>query len=159
MFATEHLGPREGPPTLDRWTVDLVAGKVLEERLDDSGQEFPRLDERLVGRRHRFGYTVGYEEADAEVAPVSHTLIKHDLVAGRSETVCFGNDREADEFVFVPAAPDSSEDEGVLMGFVFDRATDRSDLVLLDAGSLETVASAHLPARVPHGFHGSWVPS
>ena len=61
MFATENLGPNEGPPTLDRWTVDLADGKVRESRVDDRGQEFPRVDERLVGKRHRYGYapTVG----------------------------------------------------------------------------------------------------
>jgi carotenoid cleavage dioxygenase len=159
VFATEHRGPSEGAPTLDRWTVDLSAGKVLEERLDDRGQEFPRVDERLVGRRHRFGYCVGFEAGDAEVAGVSHRLIKHDLASGRSETRSFGAGHEADEFVFVPSGPDAGEDEGVLMGFVYDRESDRSDLVLLDAGTLETVAAAHLPARVPHGFHGSWVPA
>ena len=58
MFRTELLGPNEGPPTLDRWTIDPAAGKVLEERLDDHGQEFPRVDERLVGRRHRIGWSV-----------------------------------------------------------------------------------------------------
>ena len=42
----------------------------------------------------------------------------------------------------------------------FNRAaTDTSDLVLLDAGSLETVAEVHLPVRVPHGFHGNWIPT
>jgi carotenoid cleavage dioxygenase len=158
-FATEHRGPSEGAPTLDRWTVDLSAGKVLEERLDDRGQEFPRVDERLVGRRHRYGYSVGFEAADAEVAGVSHLLIKHDLASGRSETRSFGAGHEADEFVFVPSGPDAAEDDGVLMGFVYDRASDRSDLMILDAGTLETVAAAHLPARVPHGFHGSWVPA
>ena len=159
MFATEHRGPSEGPPTLDRWTVDLSAGKVLEERLDDRGQEFPRVDERLVGRRHRYGYSVGFEAADAVVAGVSHLLIKHDLASGRSQTRSFGADHEADEFVFVPSGPDAGEDDGVLIGFVYDRASDRSDLMVLDAGTLETVAAAHLPARVPHGFHGSWVPA
>jgi carotenoid cleavage dioxygenase len=44
------------------------------------------------------------------------------------------------------------------MGFVYDAATDRSDLVLLDAASLDTVASIHLPVRVPSGFHGNWLP-
>jgi len=29
---------------------------------------------------------------------------------------------------------------------------------VLDAGTLEPVASVHLPVRVPHGFHGNWVP-
>jgi carotenoid cleavage dioxygenase-like enzyme len=41
MFDAHRLGPDEGPPTLERWNVDLAAGKVVEERLDDRGQEFP----------------------------------------------------------------------------------------------------------------------
>jgi carotenoid cleavage dioxygenase len=45
------------------------------------------------------------------------------------------------------------------MGFVFDAQRDASDLVLLDAQRLETVAEVHLPVRVPYGFHGNWVPS
>ena len=64
-----------------------------------------------------------------------------------------------DEFVFVPARPDAAEDEGVLMGFVYDAGANRSALTVLDAATLEPVASVALPARVPHGFHGSWVPA
>ena len=70
----------------------------------------------------------------------------------------FGAGREPGEFVFVPSAPDAQEDDGVVMGFVYRPAEDRSDLVLLDAQTLDTVATVHLPARVPHGFHGNWVP-
>jgi carotenoid cleavage oxygenase len=160
MFATEHRGPDEGSPTLDRWTVDLSAGKVLEERLDDRGQEFPRIDERLVGRRHRYGYTLEFPDTDlASAAPSSHGVIKHDFVTGASQSRSFGPGREADEFVFVPSAADADEDEGVLLGFVYDRRSDRSQLVVLDATSLETMGSVNLPVRVPHGFHGSWVPA
>ena len=61
--------------------------------------------------------------------------------------------------MFAPAAPDAAEDDGVVMSFVYDRATDRSNLVLLDGQTLETVGAVHLPVRVPHGFHGNWVPS
>lgn len=43
------------------------------------------------------------------------------------------------------------------MGFVYDRAENRSDLVLLDGQSLAPVATVHIPVRVPHGFHGNWV--
>ena len=69
MFASDRHGPNEGPPTLDRWTVDLSGGKVIEERLDDRGQEFPRVDERLTGRRHRFGYApaVGTDAGDIDL--------------------------------------------------------------------------------------------
>ena len=51
------------------------------------------------------------------------------------------------------------EDRGVLMGFVTDKAAGRSRLEVLDAQTLETLGSVGLPARVPHGFHGSWVPA
>jgi carotenoid cleavage oxygenase len=143
-------------PSLDRWTVDLSAGKVTEERLDDTAQEFPRVDERLVGRHHRYGYAVGYADG---VTGTPDAIIKHDVAMRRSQSVVFGTGREPGEFVFVPSSADAAEDDGVAMGFVYDRSTDRSDLVLLDGQTLETVATVHLPARVPHGFHGNWVPS
>ncbi|MEU8633369.1 carotenoid oxygenase family protein [Amycolatopsis sp. NPDC048633] len=155
MFDSELHGPDEGGPTLDRWTVDLSAGKVLEERLDDRGQEFPRVDERLVGRRHRYGYSMS---ADGGANPAG-ALFKHDFQAGSREERAFGAGQQPGEFVFVPCHEDAAEDDGVLMGFVFDPATQRSDLTLLDAGTLETVAAIHLPDRVPNGFHGNWVES
>ena len=147
-----------GSRTLDRWTVDLTAGTVREERLDDRPQEFPRVDERLVGRRHRYGYAVGYAPAN-RVITAPEAILRHDMVTGARQTVGFGPGREPGEFVFVPSAPDAAEDDGVVMGFVYDRAADRSDLVLLDGQTLDTVATVHLPARVPNGFHGNWVPS
>ncbi|MEU3764216.1 carotenoid oxygenase family protein [Amycolatopsis keratiniphila] len=153
MFDTELLGPAEGPPTLDRWTVDLSVGKVIEERLDDQGQEFPRVDERLVGRRHRFGYAVSTKDGSAS----SGSLLKHDLWNRSVQSREFGDGAQVGEFVFVPSSVDAGEDEGVLMGFVYDPATQKSDLTILDAGTLETVGAVHLPDRVPNGFHGNWV--
>ncbi|WIY02115.1 carotenoid oxygenase family protein [Amycolatopsis mongoliensis] len=153
MFDRELHGPDEGGPTLDRWTVDLAAGKVIEERLDDRGQEFPRVDERLVGRRHRYGYAMS---ADGGANP-GGSLFKHDFHTGSRQERAFGAGRQPGEFVFVPSHADAAEDDGVLMGFVFDPASQRSDLTLLDAGTLETVAAIHLPDRVPNGFHGNWV--
>ena len=155
MFDTEHLGPNEGPPTLDRWTVDLADGKVRESRVDDRGQEFPRVDERLVGKRHRYGYapTVG------EGLTGNGVLLKHDLVGGKTASRSFGADKALGEFVFHPSSPDAAEDDGVLMGYVYDRAADRSELAILDAQTLQDVASIKLPHRVPAGFHGNWVPT
>ena len=71
--------PNEGTPTLDRWTVDLADGKVRESRFDDHGQEFPRVDERLVGKRHRYGYAPAF--GDGLIG--TGTLLKHDFVAGQ----------------------------------------------------------------------------
>ena len=154
MFDTVTTGPNEGPPAMERWTVDLVAGKVREERLDDQPQEFPRMDERLTGRRHRYGYAVGIHSASN-----SEAVIKHDVVAGSSQVRSFAAGHSVGEFVFVPNAPGSAEDDGVLLGFVQDAANSRTDLVVLDAQTLADVAAVHLPVRVPAGFHGNWVPT
>lgn len=154
VFATEFRGPAEGPPTLDRWTVDLAAGKVREERLDDRSQEFPRIDERRTGRRHRYGYAVGFAAGDD-----GDQIIKHDLAGGGSQTRRFGPGWQLSEFVFVPNRPDADEADGVLMGYAYDPACDRSQLALLDAATLESVATVQLPARVPQGFHGNWLPT
>jgi carotenoid cleavage oxygenase len=155
MFDTDHLGPNEGPPTLDRWTVDLADGKVRESRFDDRGQEFPRVDERLVGKRHRYGYA----PAIGEGASGGNELLKHDFVGGDTKSRSFGTEKALGEFVFHPSSPNAAEDDGVLMGYVYDRSADRSELAILDAQTLENVASIKLPHRVPAGFHGNWVPS
>jgi carotenoid cleavage dioxygenase len=159
MFDADRLGPNEGAPTLDRWTVDLTAGKVLEERIDDRGQEFPRVDDRVATRRHRYGYTVGFAENAAGDTDIADVLYKHDRVLGTTQARAFGPHHGASEFVFEPSNPSAEEDDGVLIGYVYDGDADRSDLVMLDASTLETVASVHLPVRVPYGFHGNWVAS
>ncbi|WP_425566224.1 carotenoid oxygenase family protein [Sporichthya brevicatena] len=153
MFDAKPLGPDEGPSTLDRWTVDLTAGKVLAERRSDLSQEFPRVDERVVGRRHRYGYAVGFRSTRADA------LIRHDLVTGDATRRTFSPGTNLSEFLFVPDADDSPEDRGTLMGFAYDPGRDASDLLLLDSQTLETVAAVHLPARVPAGFHGNWAPT
>jgi carotenoid cleavage dioxygenase len=156
VFDQDLRGPTEGHPALYRWRADPGTGKVSQEQLDDRMQEFPRVDERVVGRRHRYGYAPRFLEGDDGLGPSE--LLKHDLDRGTTQAAAFGTGREPGEFVFVPRGADAAEDDGVLMGFVYDAATARSDLVLLDAAGLETVATIHLPARVPNGFHGNWIP-
>jgi carotenoid cleavage dioxygenase len=155
MFRTDMHGPDEGPASLDRWTIDFAAGKVREERLDDHGQEFPRMDERLVGKRHRYGFAAHC----ASGAMPSGGVVKHDLVAGTSVLREFGEGSQAGEFVFHQRTDASAEGDGVLMGYVYDKAVDRSSLTILDAETLDTVAQVHLPTRVPTGFHGDWIPT
>ncbi len=155
MFDTDLTGPNDGPPTLDRWEVDLGSGKVRQGPIDDRPQEFPRVDERLLGKRHRYGYAPGVRaglDGGAE-------LYKHDLIGGATAVRSFQPGTALGEFVFEPSAPDSAEDDGVLMGFVYDAASDTTDLAILDAGTLDDVARVHLPHRVPAGFHGNWVPT
>lgn len=154
MFDAELLGPAEGTPTLDRWIVDPKGGPVKEQRLDDRGQEFPRHDERLVGKPYRFGYT-----ADLGNRLGLNGLVKHDLREGRAEIHSEGDARQFMEPVFVPASPDADEDDGWVLAYLYDASTNRSDVVILHAQDFsgDPVATIHLPGRVPFGFHGNWL--
>ena len=64
------------------------------------------------------------------------------------------------EPVFIPSENQTSEDEGYLMTYVYDRATDKSNLMILNSQDINSgpIAQIKLPQRVPFGFHGSWVP-
>jgi carotenoid cleavage dioxygenase len=160
MFATKGElieGPnRGGPPALHRWTIDAAAGKVRDELVDERGQEFPRVNETLLGSQHRYGYAVQVDTADQFDGSA---LVKHDFSRGTREDHAFGAGRAPGEFVFVPSPDATAEDDGWLMGFVYDGTTDRSDFVILDAHDFrgDAVATVHLPVRVPFGFHGNWV--
>ena len=155
MFASDLRGPNEGAPALERWTLDPSGGATKQQRLDDQGQEFPRHDERRVGKPYRFGYTATF---DAGLR--FGGLLKHDLRDGRRELHDEGSARCFLEPVFVPRAPDSDEDDGWILAFVYDASSDASDVVILHAQDFAgpPLATIHLPARVPYGFHGSWVP-
>ncbi|MCB1285745.1 MAG: carotenoid oxygenase family protein, partial [Microthrixaceae bacterium] len=71
-----------------------------------------------------------------------------------------GPGRVAGEWVMVPRHESADEDDGWLMSLVYDAGVDRSELVVLSASdpTAGPVARVLLPNRVPHGFHGNWVP-
>jgi carotenoid cleavage oxygenase len=52
-----------------------------------------------------------------------------------------------------------AEDDGILMGYGYHRGRDEGQMLLLDAQTLESVATVHLPQRIPMGFHGNWAAS
>ncbi|MEO8602435.1 MAG: carotenoid oxygenase family protein [bacterium] len=146
--------------TLHRWTIDLAADRVSEAQLDDRPIEFPRADERLSGRHHRYGYAAAsvFEGSDDRQADCA--LVKYDLQTGAATEHRFGCGRTPSEGVFVPASAAAGEDEGWLLQYVYDAGRNASDLVVLDASNVTRppVAVVKLPTRVPFGFHGNWIP-
>jgi carotenoid cleavage dioxygenase len=155
MFARDVNGPNEGGPTLDRWVLDPSSGKVSADTLDDRGHEFPRHDERRIGKPIRYGYTAALGTGLA-VGP----LYQHDLERRTALVRDEGPGRAFLEPVFVPRTPDAAEDDGWILAYVYDAASDTSDVQILHAQDFTgaPVATIHLPQRVPFGFHGNWVP-
>lgn len=148
------------PSYLWRWEFDLATGKVKERALDDVSHGFPRVDDRAVGLKHRYGWAVaprgGGVDLDFDAPGV---IVKYDLERGTSAVHDFGPSAQPGEFVFAESSASAGEDEGYALGFVYDKATGSSDLVILDASDVAAapVARIHMPRRVPAGFHGSWI--
>jgi carotenoid cleavage dioxygenase len=166
-FDVSTLWAAHGPATLDRWIIDQAAGTVTQQRLDDRGQEFPRVDDRIVSRPHRYGYSAVVGEfsqaitasGDFADGDFSNAIIRHDLARGTAQVREFGRAATVGEAVFAPSSPDAEEDDGYLMAFVHNPERGASDLVILAAQDFlgDPVGTVHLPARVPIGIHGSWV--
>jgi len=149
-------------PDLWRWTLDMKSGKVKEEQIDDRSAEFPRVADSVIGQKHRFGYMMGLAlDADPDdPMNTSGAILKYDREKGERSEIELGRGRMSGESVFVASASPRTEDDGYLMTFVHDAASDTSQFVIMDAASMdnEPVASIELP-RVPSGFHGSWIPA
>ena len=146
-------GPSSVIPTdaacyLTRWSVDMrnADAAVASRRLSDLDGEFPRIDERAAGRRHRHGFFT------------THDGICHrDEADGRESVFRLAAGDSASEPVF--AARGTAEGDGWLLAVLFRQESLRSELVILEATNVEAgpVARAILPCRVPAGFHGNWL--
>jgi carotenoid cleavage dioxygenase-like enzyme len=145
-----------GHGTLWRWTLNLTTGTVREEQIDDHPAEFPRIDDRLAGLPARHGYASTAKNPDGTQA--GGAIHRYDLTTGTVHSHHLAPGRTPGEAVFVPA-DDQDGGTGWLMTYVHDAATNRSDLIILDAQNLaaEPVATVHLPRRIPAGFHGNWL--
>ena len=157
MFASGASG-LDALGWLERWTVDPVARSLSRQAVDPTPQEFPRIDERRVGQRHRYVYTVSVPpDGNTQLAGATR-LYKHDMETGSRLVHEFGDGHIPGEFIFVPADEASAEDHGWLLGLVINTADETTDFVILDAQSFDAppVASVRLPHRIPPGFHGNW---
>jgi carotenoid cleavage dioxygenase-like enzyme len=159
MFDVFRLGPDETPPALWRYTIDTASGTVSEEQRSDVPMEFPRVDERRVGRPHRRGYAMEVDRSEGG-NDLGGRLLVIDDPTGEVTPVDLGPGRTGAEWVMVPRDAEGAEDDGWLMGLVHDATTGCGELVVLDAASPADgpVARVHLPDRVPAGFHGNWLP-
>lgn len=144
-------------PNLYRWELDLATGQVKEERLDDQLTEFPRMDNRALGRRTRYSYN---PRISTEVPTVLFDgVIKYDLEAGRSETLAYPAGRFGGEVVFAPRIGAQGEDDGYLITFVCDEASGESEAWVMDAKNITgaPLARISIPQRVPTGYHAFWI--
>ena len=144
---------------LERWRLPLrgATRNFSTARLDDHASEYPRLDERYAGLRHRYGYFATTRGEQGRAA-VFDELARYDFERNVKETYCLPPGDFVSEPIFVPRAADAAQGQGYLLAVVYRGAQARSDLLVLDAEQLAAgpLALAQLETRVPFGFHGNW---
>jgi all-trans-8'-apo-beta-carotenal 15,15'-oxygenase len=159
-----------GRGTLTRLVITPWTGGVAAHRLMDRACEFPSVAPAAVGRPHTHAYMVGsrMDAGDAWGAPqviVKTTLSPQAGLEGgppagpgalRQRVFAPGAGRWAQEPIFVPRPGSNVEDEGWVLVLVFDAAARRSELAILDAQSMERLATVRLPLMLPAGLHGSF---
>ena len=141
---------------LHYWRLNLKTGEVKEGELDDMNTEFPVINLHYMGRKGRYAYNVHIDNAQT----LRFTgLVKYDTMTGQSEKYLFDENFYGSEAAFAPKKNAKSEDEGYVVCYTHNIATDKSELVILDAQqfSMGPVARIALPHKVPMGFHATWI--
>ncbi len=152
--------PAKSVAKLCRWTFDLAGNtdRFTRQYLDDTGGEFPRIDDRHAGLVNRHGWFASARSPDAMglgFCGISHV----DAETGRPTRYNFDQGDLVSEPVFVERAKDAKEGDGWLLATVYRAADNRSDLAVFNALDLTAgpIALVKLDHRVPAGFHGNWV--
>jgi carotenoid cleavage dioxygenase-like enzyme len=143
------------------YEFDLATGECRERQLSDAYAEFPRIDDRLIGRKNRWGYAAtGRSNPVSNVDALFTSLMKYDRTGGPALRHELPAGWWTGEPVFAPRSEDAGEDEGFVLSMVYDGPNDRSALQILDAQNFdaEPLARLWLRSRVPLQFHGDYAP-
>ncbi len=143
-----------------QWRFNLATGQTRESVVDDIlNTEFPMINGGYQGHKNRYSYHVLMGRMRTLEQPHFAGIAKYDLDKGSAVTYHPGEGYWFSEAPFAPRDNPRSEDDGYLVGFVWNGREDRSEVWVLDAQHLADgpLARVILPQRVPNGFHSTWV--
>jgi carotenoid cleavage dioxygenase-like enzyme len=167
-FEDVHGAPfRMNAFTLRRLTFDLRGNgsQVKEETLfDHDVTSFTRIDDRFGMVPNRYIW-VQYVDADkpfdaslpddSRLGPVN-SYGRFDVLDRSLKSWFAGAHHVLQEPTFVPRSPDTAEGDGYLLGTAHNLAEMRSELVIVDAVTMEECARVILPFRNAYQVHGVW---
>lgn len=154
------IGTQAMDQELYQWRFNLATGETRESVVDDVfNTEFPMINAWYQGFKNRYTYNVLMGKARTIEQPHFAGLVKYDLEKGSAVAYHPGEGFWFSEAPFAARDNAQTEDDGYIVGFVWNGVQRRSEVWVLDAQNLTQgpVARVVLPQRVPHGFHGTWV--
>ena len=156
------------------WRFNLRTGQTRERVIDDVlNTEFPVINTKFQGLKSRYSWHTLMGPALRADEPRFCGVVRYDLQNGSCQTYHEGPNKWWSEAPFaprdqpadvgstsatLPSVP-AAEDDGYLVGFVWDGDAQKSKVVVLDAANISAgpICRITLPVRVPNGFHATWV--
>jgi carotenoid cleavage dioxygenase-like enzyme len=157
---------REAMSYLTRWTVDMASnGEAFDSitPLTKTAAEFPRIDERQIGKKYRYGWMLEMDMArpvdlkgGSAGGLLMNCLFLIDHQSGAEQHWWCGPVSSLQEPCFIPRG--EVEGDGWIVMVCNRLEEHRSDLLLFDALEIEKgpIATINIPIRLRFGLHGNW---
>ncbi|EAQ70033.1 apocarotenoid-15/15'-oxygenase [Synechococcus sp. RS9909] len=142
---------------LEQCRIHLESGQVTTTRLSERCCEFAMVNPHREGLPCRFAWMAAAERERGN-DPLQ-VIKKLDLHTGDRQIWSAAPRGFVSEPLMVPRPGAEAEDDGWVLELFWNGERQGSDLVILDAADLRELAAFELPLAIPHGLHGSWVPS
>jgi carotenoid cleavage dioxygenase len=153
--------------TIRRLTFDLIGNEFEMKEVvlfDQEVTSFTRIDDRFATVPNRYIW-VQYVDAekpfeaqlpdDSRIRPVN-SYGRFDLTDLSVKSWFAGPHHVLQEPTFVPRTKSAAEGDGYLLGTAHNLAEMRSELVIVDAMTMEECARVILPFRNAYQVHGAW---
>jgi carotenoid cleavage dioxygenase len=149
------IGLQRLEPHLHEWRMNLVTGKLTERRISDKLLEFPRMDNRVLGKKSRYSYVPRLAHAPTLVFDA---LVKHDHQTGAETTYEYPKGWCGGEAVVCPRTGSQAEDDAYLVTFAVEASSGKTEAYVWSARDFGApLARVEIPHRVPIGYHAWWV--
>lgn len=146
--------PADRPdPTLHALRLDPRRKMASFAPIADVHTESPRISPRAEMRPHRYVYGAGFSDGHTGLPD---RIVKTDVARERTTTFDLGPGTYPAEAMFVPRRDGTDEDDGWLLGVVYDATVGESCLAIVDAREGEVVARAWSGQALAPPFHGTW---
>jgi len=145
---------------------NTIEESMLLNEKNDTTMELPKVSEKVHGSKycifyamHTHSYDYGSDLASRVAGPFGAVgVAKRNLCTGEVQGLYVSNEYPA-ETEFIPNPRGVDEDDGVLIGLVYDGNSDTSFFQVIDAKTMRRIAKAPLPVNIPFPVHVSFFPS
>lgn len=147
------------PAFLTRFTINLKTGQFKKQKLCNRNCEFPVINPKFAGSRHRYTFMLTGVKTDGSSAGAQGLLKVDGQDAGRSTVWLPLPHQFCQEPMFVQREGATDEDDGYIMLQLFDGRKVESELLIFDARKIEAgpISRSSMRSAVPFGLHGTWV--